>query len=276
VSLTLRYLLTQERPFRVRLRQPTDGHPVPVIASTSLVSAVGEGATLPVDVGDAEIDVVVAATAERFPTVRGDVLVADRNALETALNASAPGVAVADEVWLDGPSGQEERLRRAAPVPVSIVSRAAVEERLRADPVSRASSISLGAGVLVALALALAGVLLAVAIDLRDEVAELFDLEALGLAPSDLARHVWLRALAVVALGLIGGLVAGALIALVVTSVVELTANATTAEPPLRLAADWVVLVAGLVTFAGVTLASVMLLARSAFRAAVPARAELG
>jgi hypothetical protein len=275
-SLKLRYLLTQERPFRVRLRQPTDGHPVPVVASTSLAEAVGEGATLPVDVGDAEIDVIVAATAKRFPTVRGDVLVADRDALETALNASAPGVAVADEVWLEGPSGQEDQLRRAAPVPVSVVSRTAVEERLRADPVSRSSSISLGAGVLVSLALALAGVLLAVAIDLRDEAAELFDLEALGLTPNELAKHVWLRALAVVVLGLIGGLVTGALIALVVTSVVALTANATSAEPPLRLAADWIVLVAGLATFAAVTLASVVLVARSAFRAPVPARAKLG
>jgi hypothetical protein len=275
-SLTLRYLLTQERPFRVRLRQPTDGHPIPVIASTSLVDAVGEGATLPLDVGEAETDVLVAATARRFPTLRGDFLVADLDALETALNASAPGAAVADEVWLDGPQGEEQELRRAAPVPVSIASRVAIEERLRADPVSRSASISLGAGVLVALALALAGVLLAVAIDLRDEASELFDLEALGFGPSELARHVWLRALAVVALGIIGGLLTGALIALVVTNVVELTANATEAEPPLRLAVDWIVLVGGLVVFAAVTLASVVLLARSAFRAAVPARAERG
>ena len=275
-SLTLRYLLTQERTFRIRPRQPTDGHPIPVIASASLAAAAGDGAVLPVDVGDAEIDVSVAATAERFPTVRGDVLVADLDTLETALNAAAPGAAVADEVWLDGPAGEEERLRRAAPVPVTVVSRVAVEERLRADPVSRASSISLLAGVFVSLALALAGVLLAVAIDLRDEAAELFDLEALGLAPSGLARHVWLRALAVVTLGLAAGLAAGALIALVVTNVVALTANATDAEPPLRLTVDWVVLVAGLVTFAAVALASVMLLARSAFRAAAPARAELG
>jgi hypothetical protein len=275
-SLSLSYLLTQERPFRIRPRQPTDGHPVPVIASRSLVEAAGEGATLPIDVGDAEIDVAIAASAERFPTVRGDVLVADRDTLETALNASSPGVAVADEVWLEGPSGEEQQLRRAAPMPVSVVSRTAVEQRLRADPVSRASSISLGAGVLVALALALAGVLLAVAIDLRDEAAELFDLEALGFAPSALARHVWLRALGFVVLGLVGGLITGALIALVVTNVVALTANATNAEPPLRLAADWVVLLAGLVAFAAVTLAAVWLVARSAFRGAVPARAELG
>lgn len=274
-SLTLRYLLTQERAFRIRPRQPTDGHPIPVIISSSLGAAGGEGTVLPVEVGDAEIDVSVAATAERFPTVRGDVLVADRDALETALNAAAPGAAVADEVWLEGPAGEEERLRHAAPVPVTVVSRVAVQERLRADPVSRASSISLGTGVLVALALALAGVLLAVAIDLRDEAAELFDLEALGLTPSGLARHVWLRAVAVVALGVAGGLAAGALIALVVTNVVALTANATAAEPPLRLTVDWVVLAVGLVAFAAVALASVMLLARSAFRAAAPARAEL-
>ena len=274
-ALTLRYLITRERAFRIRPRQPTDARPVPVIASAPVAEAAGEGAVLPVRVGDAEVEVAIAANAARFPTVQGDFLVADREALETAVNAAAPGAAVADEVWLEGTTGQAERLRRAAPLPVSVVSRADVEQRLREDPVARASSLSLIAGVLVALALALAGVLLAVAIDLRDEAAELFDLESLGLAPSGLARHVWLRSLAVVVLGLVGGLLTGAVIALVVTDVVQLTANATAAEPPLRLVTGWPALTVGLAAFVAVTFAAVLLLARSAFKAAAPLRAEL-
>ena len=274
-ALSVRYLISRERDFRVRPRQVTDGRPVPVIASESIASAAGGASVLPLDVGDADLDVAVAATAARFPTVHGDFVIADRDVLETALNAAAPGVAVADEVWLDGPPGRDSELRDAAPVPVSVVSRSALEDRLRADPVSRASSLALVAGALVALALALAGILLAVALDLRDEAAELFELEALGVGPAGLARHVWLRTAAVVAVGLVGGLVTGAAIALLVTDVVAVTANATSAEPPLRLAVSWPALLGGLLLFVVVTLGSAALLARSAFRAPAPQRAEL-
>jgi hypothetical protein len=271
--LTVRYLLSRERVFRIRPRQVTDGRPVPVIASASLAAGAG-GAVLPLAVGNAVVDVEIAATASRFPTVRGDFVVADRDVLETALNASAPGVAVADEVWLDGRPGLEQELRGAAPVPVHVTSRSALERRLRADPVARASSIALVTGALFALALALVGIVLAVALDLRDEAAELFDLEALGFGPAGLARHIWLRSLAVVVVGILGGLVTGAALALLVTDVVTVTTGLAEAEPPLRLVADWSILAGGLAAFAGLALASAALLARSAFRAPAPERTD--
>jgi hypothetical protein len=272
--LRLRYFLSQERTFRIRPRQPTDGRPVPVVASASIAAAAGSESVLPVRIGGALVDVEIVATAKRFPTLSGDFLVADREAVATAANAAVPGVAVADEVWLSGEPGEEAALRDSAPFPVRVVSRAAVEENLRADPVSRAASIALLAATLVAACLALVGLLLALAVDARDDAAELFDLESLGFAPGRLARHLWLRSAIVLAAGIAAGLVIGALASLLITDVVAVTANATTAEPPLVPAVPWSALAAGLVTFAVLSLGSAALLARRPFRAPAPSRPE--
>jgi hypothetical protein len=272
--LRLRYVLSQERTFRIRPRQPTDDRPLPVVASASIAEAAGSERILPVRIGAALIDVQIVATAKRFPTLSGDFLVADREAVATAANAAVPGAAVADEVWLSGRAGEESALRDRAPFPVRVVSRAAVEESLRADPVSRAASIALLAATLLAACLALVGLLLALAVDARDDAAELFDLESLGFAPSRLAQHLWLRSAVVLAIGIAVGLVIGALASLLITDVVAVTANATPAEPPLVPAVPWAALAAGLLAFAVVALGSAALLARRPFRAAAPARPE--
>jgi hypothetical protein len=268
------YLLSQERVFRIRPRQPTDEEPIPVIASRSLADAAGSQRVLPIRVGSAEVDVRIAAVAQRFPTLSGDFLVADRTAIETAANASVPGSAVADEAWLEAGPGADGRLRSHAPFPVRVSSRRALEESLRSDPVSRAASIALLAATLLAAGLALAGLLLAAAVDARDGSAELFDLESLGYDPADLSRHLRLRSTAVLAAGLLGGLVTGALASLLVTDVVAVTANATPAEPPLVTVLPWGLLAAALVAFTVLALVLVALLARRPFRAPAPARPE--
>jgi hypothetical protein len=273
--LRLRYFLTQERTFRIRPRQPTDGRPVPVVASTSIASAAGSERVLRVRIGGALVDAEIVATAERFPTLAGDFLIADREAVATAANAAVPGAAVADEAWLAGEPGEEAALRDRAPFPVRVASRAAVEESLRADPVSRAASIALLAATLVAAGLALVGLLLVLAVDARDDAAELFDLESLGFAPSRLARHLWLRLAIVLAAGIAAGLVIGALASLLITDVVAVTANATPAEPPLVPAVPWSALAAGLLAFAILALGSAALLARRPFRAPAPDRPEV-
>jgi hypothetical protein len=272
--VTIRYVLTQERVFRIRPAEPTDEDPIPVVASRSLAAAAGSADVVPVRVGNAEIDVRIAAVARRFPTLTGDFFVADRTALETAANASAPGSAVADEAWLSGAPGAEASLRDRAPFPARVASRAAVERSLREDPVSRGASIALVAATLVAAGLALAGLLLALSVDVRDDAAELFDLESLGFDPALLARHLWLRSAAVLGTGLLGGVVTGALASLLVTDVVAVTANATRAEPPLVAVLPWWLLLAALLLFAALTLAAAALLARRPFRAPAAPRPE--
>ena len=274
-SLVVRYFLTQERAFRIRPRQPTDARPIPVIASRAIADAAGRSAVLPIRIGQAEVEARIVATARRFPTLQGDFLVADRNAVETAANAAAPGAAVANEVWLEAPPGAEQQLRRRAPVPVTVASRVAIERNLRDDSVSRAVSIALLATALLAAVLAVVGLLLTIAVDVRDNRPELFDLETLGVTPAGLARHLWLRLALVVAAGLLAGLVTGIVMAFLVTDVVAVTANVTAAEPPLRTVLGWPILAAGLALFAAVALGAALLLARAQFRAAAPDRPGL-
>jgi hypothetical protein len=264
-SLALRYLLTQDQIFRLRPAQPTDNGPIPVIASSSLAHAVGSG-TLPLFVGNASVDVRIAGTARRFPTTSGDFVVFDRSRLETALNASVPGSAVADEAWVSGAAGLTTRLTQSAPSPVRVTSRRAVEQELRSDPLARGSLLVLAAAGLVALALSLVGLALTVAVELRDEDGELFDLETQGMGPVGLRQQVRLRAGAVLLAGLVGGLALGGVLALVVLKALAVSANSTEPVPPLVLAPDWPVLLLGCVVFAGLALGVIALLTRTAFR----------
>jgi hypothetical protein len=267
-ALDLRYLLTQEQGFRLRPRQETDGAAVPVIASASLARAAGGSQTLPVYVGTARVNVRIVATARLFPSVSGDFVVADRGRLETAFNAAVPGSALADEAWVEGPAGLGPELERAGPVPVRVSSRRALEADLRADPLARGSLLILAASAAAALALSLIGLALVVAVDLRDEDGELFDLETQGLGPPGLRHHLQLRAGAVLLAGLVGGLAIGTVLALAVLKAIAVSANSTEPVPPLRLEPDWALLAVAFAGFVALTVVAAGVLTRTAFREA--------
>jgi len=125
---------------------------------------------------------------------------------------------------------------------------------------------------LTALVLALVGLGLGVVAEMRDDAADLFDLEAQGLAPASLRRQLRLRALVVAVGGVIGGVLTALLLSALVVGFVELTANAGVPNPPLVLAVDWpVVLVAALVTTLLAAIVVVLVTDR-AFRGATPER----
>jgi hypothetical protein len=225
-----------------------------VIATPRLAAIAGDGGLLPLRVGDVNIVVRVAAVAKRFPSVYGDFVVAERTALATALNAAGPGTAVTNEVWLDGVSDRGARtlaaaVGRAPMQNVHATFRSRVEAGLRDDPLARAVLWTLVALACVGFALALGGLGLAVAADVRDERGELFDLEAQGARRSMLRRHVRLRSGGVLALGVLGGTVLGALLSVLVVDVVLVTANGRLPEPPLVLSIDWPVVLLGLAVY---------------------------
>jgi ABC-type antimicrobial peptide transport system permease subunit len=86
--------------------------------------------------------------------------------------------------------------------------------------------------------LALLGLLLLLAADVRDERGELLDLEAQGAGPQLLRRHLRLRGGLVAGLGLAGGLGAAAALAALVVGLVTVTATAAAGGPPLVLRLD--------------------------------------
>jgi hypothetical protein len=189
--------------------------------------------------------------ADRFPGAREDFVVADRGLLGTALNAARPGIAVSNEVWL-GAATEQGRAALGAELArppfdlVSVASREDLERSLRDDPLARGTLLTLLAAALVALGLALVGVLLGVVSDVRDERGELDDLEAQGARPSLLRRVVRLRSLVVVSVGVLGGLATAALLGFLVVDLVTVTADARSTELPLHAAVAWPVLLAAL------------------------------
>jgi hypothetical protein len=269
----LSFFVTNDRSATFRRRQPTDGVPVDTIATPSLASIAGAGGLLPIHIGDVEVVTHVAATARRFPSTNGDFAVVDEQTLATALNAVAPGSAIVRELWLDGVSPRSVRrlaaaLGRPPLVGVGATFQSRVEAGLRDDPLARAVLRTLAGTALVAFVLALGGLLLGLAADLRDERAELVDLEAQGAGPAWLRRHVRLRSACIVAVGVTGGVALGAVLSVLVVAAVLVTANGAAPEPPLLLSVDWVLLGLGLAAYVACAAAVVSVVTWMAFRGA--------
>jgi hypothetical protein len=265
---TLSFTLSEQVTSRFRPRQASDAGPVPVIASPGVAAGAGPGGELPLRVGGEQVVVRIAAVAERFPGTRDDFVVGDRILLGTALNAERPGIAVPDEVWLgaDSAPARQELAAALARPPFDVLrveSRAELQASLRHDPLARGTLLTLLAGALVALGLALVGVLLGVVSDVRDERGELDDLEAQGARPALLRRVVRLRSLVVVSAGLAGGLATAALLGLLVVDLVAVTADARASDLPLQADVAWPLLAAAL---GGGALAAIVLVTTASRR----------
>jgi hypothetical protein len=275
-----RLTLTNEVDTYLRPRQPTDGLRIPAVVSPRLAELAGPSKVLGMVVNGDPLTFRVAAVANRFPGISpnqtSDFVVADGSALQSALNTAAPGTGFATELWLNAPGGRraavEARLRKPPFTLLSVSSRSRLEHSLRAEPVARAALAMLETAALTAIVLALLGLVLGALSERRDEAAELFDLEAQGVAPASLRRQLRLRASLAGAAGALGGLLTGIVLSLLVVRFVELTANATVPEPPLRLAPDWPLLAVASVVAAAAGVAAVAAATWPSFRGRVPAR----
>jgi hypothetical protein len=273
----LRYALDGSTNGLYRPRQPTDGRAVPVVASPGLAALAGPGGILHMTVeGTDALTVRIAAIAHRFPTAGGEFVVADEAELATALNSDNPGTATPAEMWLAVPPAQRSHVGAALHRPpfsaLELRSRDAVEAGLASAPLARGLLDVLAMSALLALVLGVAGLVLVCAADLGDERDHLVDLEAMGVGPAALRRHLVLRAAALVVTGIAGGVVLGLVLERLVIDLVSLGAGAATAEPPLRSVQDWATVAASLLAFALCGLALVWAFARTAFRAPVPGR----
>jgi hypothetical protein len=265
-TLRARYVLTRERVFRLRPRQATDGSPVPVIACGSLADRVGSDGVVPLSIGSAVITARIVARASLFPTLRCPFVVADERFLDAAVNAAAPGAAVADEAWIAGPAGLSQRLERAAnAIPVTVRSRRAVEAELRDGPLARGTVLVLAAGSLVALVLAVVAVLLVVSVELRDDAGDFLDLETQGMGPAGLRRQLLLRIASLGVFGVVCGLATGAVITAVISDLVAVAAGQGTPLPPLELSIAWPEVGLGLLALAVVLGVALSVATRRAF-----------
>jgi len=261
----LRFLLSNEAANpRFQPAQATDATPPAVVATPGLAAAAGSGGILPLRLPGGVVPVRVVGTINRFPSVSGDFVLGDERSLYVAMNAASPGTAVPNELWLAGPHDLGAKLERPPFAALSVSSRSALDDRLRADPLARGSLAALTGAAIVAFLLALVGLAVLLAGDARDERRELFDLETQGAGPGTLRRHLRLRAVLVAGLGLFGGLAAAALLAILAVDLVTLTAGASLPEPPLAIAVDWRLVALACAVYAVLTAGLVVLAARRA------------
>jgi hypothetical protein len=260
----LGYILTPDQEAIYRPVQVTDGRPLPVLVTPHVADAAGTRGVIPIDVEGEQIAARIVGIVQRFPSIRGDAVVADLSQAATRLDTRSPGLGTTDELWMSGstPPGAPE---------LAVASRADTLARLQSDPLARGALLTLAGTAAVALLLALVGLVLSVVGDVRDERGELFDLEAQGAAPSTIRTHLRLRAGLVATFGVAGGVILGTILSTLVISLVSVTASAAEPEPPLRLALDWPLLAIAAVGYA---VAAVLLVgAATLLRGRAPSRA---
>jgi hypothetical protein len=226
-----RYVVNNGADAILRPREPTEGELVPVVVSPAIARAAGPSGIVPLHVENQVISGRIVATSRYFPSVEGDLVVADLPTWVTAANTADPGTAAASELWRSAPPPPR--------LPVNVQSQRARERELSSDPLARGAVALLLVTAVVGLVLAAVGLLLTVLGDLRDERGALFDLSAQGSTPADLRRHVLVRAGTVGLVGLAAGLASGAIVAALVVAVVTVSAGAENALPPLLLSFDW-------------------------------------
>jgi hypothetical protein len=280
-TLRVRYALDGSARAYVRPREPFDTRALPVLASSDVARSAGAGGLLALQVDGIAVRARVVATASRFPTEPdGPFVVADEAAVAAALAADSPADALPSELWLGVPPADAARVGRmlgAAPFSsLQITSRRSVERTLQQDPLARGLVLALAAGAVLALLLALAGLLLSVTSDLRDERGTLADLEAQGLPPADLRLHVRLRAAMLVAAGLIGGVGVGAALVLAVRDALLTAATIGDPVPPLQTAVPWLGLAVGVIALGAIAVLAVEGPVRIALRGDSPRRESGG
>jgi hypothetical protein len=235
---------------------PAGAGPVPILADRVTARSAGRGGRLAVVVDGTLVRARVVGTLARMPTVAADdaFVVADEQALASALTAAAPGSAQPDELWIGTGAGGEARLRatlRRPPVSgLELESRRALLGRLNADPLSRELSRTLIVAAVASLVLAAAAVLLAALVAVRDEGAELYELEATGADPAMLLAGVRLRAALLAVLGMVAGVIVGVALLTLLVDAVQVTATGRAAFPPLVVVVPWVAWLVGACAFA--------------------------
>jgi hypothetical protein len=221
------YVVNRAADSIIRPQEIGEGRVVPIIASRRLGRP---GQQIGLRVANAVIPAQIVANARYFPSVDGDFAVADLPTWLVVQNAAEPGVAAPSELWTD---------EKPPPLPLQVTSQRAQERLLRSDPIARGAVALLIIVAVLALALAVAGLVLTVLGDRTSERASLRDLEVQGATPRDLRRHLLLRAAAIGSLGIGGGIAAGAIVGTLVVAVVTVTAGAQQALPPLARVFDW-------------------------------------
>jgi hypothetical protein len=258
-------------PGVLRPSQPTDTHPVPVLADPQTAASAGPGGRIALTVDGLPVIARVVGVLTRFPALPPDsagFVVADEATLAAALDAQLPGQGRADELWIG--TGHLAGLRAAlGSGPLAQLDssfRVDIDHQLQDAPVARGVLGTLIAATALSVALAIVGLLAALLGGVRDERVE-SDLTEQGVGPRGLRAELRVR----LALASLLGVVVGVGIAVLLTrlAVASVRAAGTVADPspPVVTVVPWAALAAwGAGTFAVLALAGWLALSGSVAR----------
>ena len=247
-------------PGVLRPAQPTDAHPMPVLADPQTAASAGPGGRIALTVDGLPVIARVVGVLTRFPTLPPDsagFVVADEATLAAALDAQLPGQGRADELWIG--TGHLAGLRAAlGSGPLAQLDssfRADIDHQLQDAPVARGVLGTLIAATALSVALAVVGLLAALLGGVRDERVE-SDLTEQGVGPRGLRAELRVR----LALASLLGVVVGVGIAVLLTRLAVASVRAAGAvadpSPPVVTVVPWAALAAwGAGTFAVLALA---------------------
>ncbi len=247
-------------PGVLRPAQPTDTHPVPVLADPQTAASAGPDGRIALTVDGLPVTARVVGVLTRFPTLPSDsagFVVADEATLAAALDAQLPGQGRADELWIG--TGHLAGLRAAlGSGPLAQLDssfRVDIDHQLQDAPVARGVLGTLIAATALSVVLAVVGLLAALLGGVRDERVE-SDLTEQGVGPRGLRAELRVR----LALASLLGVVVGVGIAVLLTrlAVASVRAAGTVADPspPVLTVVPWAALaIWGAGTFAVLALA---------------------
>ena len=254
---------TSGTPGVLRPAQPTDTHPVPVLADPQTAASAGPGGRIALTVDGLPVIARVAGVLGRFPTLPSDsagFLIADQTTLSAALDAQLPGQGRADELWIS--TGDLARLRAAlgsgALAQLDSSFRADIDHQLQDAPVARGVLGTLIAATALSVLLAVVGLLTTLLGGTRDERVE-SDLEEQGVGPRGLRAELRVRLALMSMLGVTVGLGIAALLTRLAVASVRAAGTIANPRPPVVTVVPWAALAAwGAGTFAVLALAGWM------------------
>ena len=235
-------------PGVLRPAQPTDAHPVPVLADPQTASAAGPGGRIALTVDGLPVTGRVVGVLDRFPTLPSGTagfVVADEATLAAALDAQLPGQGRPDELWIG--TAHPGRLRAALTSgPLAQLGssfRADADRRLRDAPVARGVLGTLIAATALSVLLAVLGLLAALLGGARDPRVQ-SDLAEQGVGPRGLRAELRVRLALAGLLGVVTGLAIAVLLTRLAVASVSSVGLAADPRPPVVTVVPWAALAA--------------------------------
>jgi hypothetical protein len=263
-------------PGVLRPAQPTDTHPVAVLADPQTAAAAGPGGRVALTVDGLPVTARVVGVLGRFPALPSDAagfVVADEATLSAALDAQLPGQGRPDELWIG--TGHAGRLRAAlgngAFAQLDATFRADLDRQLRDAPVARGVLGTLIAATALSVVLAVVGLLAALAGGTRDERAE-SDLAEQGVGPRGLRAELRLRLVLASVLGVLAGFGIAVLLTRLAVASVRAVGDVASPRPPVVTVVPW----AELAAWEAGTLLVLALAGWLATRALIGSRGSMG